>query len=96
MKISRIDNNETIKVNGNSPYVVNSALVTSALTASAMLVPWNRSKCRAVPPNTAVHKRAMSGGMISTPTTNSLMVLPLDTRAMNAPTNGDQAIAHAQ
>ena len=35
-------------------------------------------------------------GMNNTPTMNSRMVRPLDTRAINIPTKGDQEIHHAQ
>ena len=50
----------------------------------------------AVPPNPAIQVNEIKGGIISTPTTNSLIVLPRDTRATKPPINGDHEITHAQ
>jgi len=58
--------------------------------------PPKSSMWSAVPPNTVNQKKESTEGTISTPATNSRMVRPLDTRATNIPTKGDQAIHQAQ
>lgn len=47
-------------------------------------------------PKTAKNKKQTTAGTNSTPSTNSLIVLPLETRAINIPTNGAHEIHHAQ
>src|SRR5699024_361119 len=96
VKISNIEMIDKMAVKGTTPNASNKATVTSALTASAICVPLFKSLYNAVPPNTAIQTQAIAGGTTITPVTNSRMVLPLDTRATNAPTNGDHAMAHAQ
>ncbi len=49
-----------------------------------------------VAPNTANHRKEPKAGINDTPRINSLIVLPLDIRAINTPTNGTQAIHQAQ
>lgn len=50
----------------------------------------------APPPKIANHKTETTDGTSSTPVTNWRIVRPLEIRAMNMPTNGDQLIHHAQ
>ncbi|MNU02327.1 hypothetical protein D3C72_2459960 [compost metagenome] len=50
----------------------------------------------AVSPNTVIQNRVKPAGTSSTPQTNSRMVRPREMRAMNSPTNGDQAIHQPQ
>ncbi|MNV64872.1 hypothetical protein D3C71_1575340 [compost metagenome] len=50
----------------------------------------------AVPPNTENHRKPSTLGAITTPSTNSRMLRPRETRAMNEPTNGAHAIHQAQ
>ena len=50
----------------------------------------------AEPPKTEIQKKVIKVGTSNTPSTNSLTVRPFDTRAMNIPTKGDQAIHQAQ
>ena len=64
-----------------------------SLLAAALIVPpkdWSRSMAAA--PNTANHRKVPTLGAIKTPKTNSRMVRPREIRAINAPTNGAQAI----
>ena len=81
---------------GNWPNMENSAVETSALTASAI------GRCRmismfnAVPPNTENHRNAAAAGAATVPRMNSRTVRPRDTRAMNRPTNGDHDTHQAQ
>ena len=60
---------------------------------SAVPVVWSDN---AEPPNTDIQTNDSSVGMIITPSTNSLTVRPLEIRAINIPTKGDQEIHHAQ
>src|SRR5699024_5933875 len=48
------------------------------------------------PPKTAKNIKVTRVGASSTPVTNCLIVLPLDTLAINIPTNVDQEIHQAQ
>src|SRR5699024_3328601 len=68
----------------------------SALIVSVRLIPSKNSKWIADPPITVHHNAPRIVGTNNTPKTTSLMVLPRDTRAINVPTNGAQAIHHAQ
>src|SRR5690625_2378532 len=54
------------------------------------------SKCNAEPPNTEKKISVTSVGANKTPAMNCLMVRPLETRAINIPTNGAHEIHHAQ
>ncbi len=47
-------------------------------------------------PNTVIQINVNPVGTNNTPITNSLIVLPLETRAINIPTKGAQATHHAQ
>src|SRR5699024_2442799 len=47
-------------------------------------------------PNAANQTKLINEGRNSTPIKNSLIVCPIDTRAIHIPTNGDQEIPHAQ
>ncbi|MNC67623.1 hypothetical protein D3C75_1181330 [compost metagenome] len=47
-------------------------------------------------PKTVIHRKVKAVGTSSTPMTNSRTVRPREMRAMNMPTNGDQAIHQAQ
>ena len=98
MKINAMASTESTVVNGIIAKNSNSAEVRLASTAAAS---WpdaspNSSMCRAAPPNTPMNRQAKIGGMTSTPTIYSRIVRPLDTRATNVPTNGDQAMTQAQ
>ena len=50
----------------------------------------------AVPPNTANQNVQIRVGTNTTPKINSFIVRPLEIRAINVPTNGDQEIHHPQ
>ena len=50
----------------------------------------------AAPPKTDIHRNDSRVGISITPMTNSRTVRPLEMRAMNIPTNGDQEIHQAQ
>ena len=54
------------------------------------------SSPKADPPKTDIQKKVIRVGTKSTPRTNSRTVRPFETRAMNMPTKGDQAIHQAQ
>lgn len=54
------------------------------------------SMCRAVPPKILNQIKFERVGAKSMPSMNCLMVLPLEMRAKNIPTKGDQAIHQAQ
>ena len=71
------------------------AVATFSFTAAVM--PWSpsSSKYSALPPKILIHKKVKREGTRTTPKINSVMVRPLDTRAMNIPTNGDHAIHQA-
>ena len=74
----------------------NRAVATFSFTAAATsLVP---SICvfSAAPPNVDIQKKDRSDGTSTTPTTNSRIVRPFETRAMNMPTNGAHEIHHPQ
>src|SRR5699024_12540161 len=64
--------------------------------ASQIPPPSNKSMLISVPPNIVKHNAQKRVGTANTPNTNSLIVRPLDTLAINVPTNGDKAIHHAQ
>src|SRR5699024_159899 len=91
--IERTDSNV---VNGNCSSVTNNALVISSSTSWAIFVPLFRSLYKAVPPKVAIQIIARTGGTTTTPPMNSRIVLPFKTRAPNAPTNGDHAIAQGE
>src|SRR5690606_7441365 len=82
--------------NGSWPSMVNSAVDRFSCTACAIGRLCQISICNAVPPKTENQTKAANDGAMTVPTTNSRTVRPLDTRAMNKPTNGDQEIHHAQ
>ena len=81
---------------GSASNTLNSAVDTSALTASAMGRPCRISMFSAVPPNTENQTKAASVGASTVPRMNSRMLRPRETRAMNRPTNGDQLTHQAQ
>src|SRR5699024_411672 len=91
-----IDRLDSTVVIGNCSSVIYNALVISSSTSSAIFVLLIKSLYRAVPPKVAIQIIARTGGTMTTPPMNSRIVLPFETRATNAPTNGDQAIAQAQ
>ena len=57
---------------------------------------WPMSRLMAVFPNTVIHRKVKPVGTSSTPMMNCRTVRPREIRAMNMPTNGDQAIHQAQ
>lgn len=59
-------------------------------------VPANICAHSAVPPNAANQTKLISDGTSTTPNTNSRIRRPREMRAMKLPTNGAQAIHHAQ
>src|SRR6218665_121275 len=65
-------------------------------TAVAMPPAPNISMFSAVLTKMVIHRNVMNVGTSMTPMMNSRMVRPKDTRAMNMPTKGDQAIHQAQ
>src|SRR5699024_8569994 len=78
MKMNAIANVFNSGVSGRCSIVTNNACVKSRSTARAMFVPAYKSLQSAVPPNTAIHVIAMSGGMSMTPIMNSRTVRPFD------------------
>lgn len=94
--ISKVASRQTTVLNGSFLKVINKAEVISASTA--LVIPcWPLiTRLRAVPPKTENHKKLNKLGANKTPKTNSLIVLPFDTLAMNIPTKGAQAIHHDQ
>ena len=58
--------------------------------------PWFIMRWIALLPNTVIHMSVKPAGTNSTPVTNSRMVRPRETRAMNIPTNGDHESHHPQ
>ena len=54
------------------------------------------SRLMAVLPKTVIHRKVNPAGTSSTFNRNSRTVRPREIRAMNIPTNGDQAIHQAQ
>ena len=81
---------------GSASNIANSAVDTSADTASAIGAPCMISSVKAVPPKTENHTKAASEGASTVPRMNSRMVRPRETRAMNKPTKGDQLTHQAQ
>ena len=75
-------------------WTTESSLATMGMSTTAMprsVMPCSRIMWIAVLPNTVIHSRVKAVGTSSTPVTNSRMVRPREIRAMNSPTNGDQA-----
>ncbi|MNY71187.1 hypothetical protein D3C86_2094730 [compost metagenome] len=58
--------------------------------------PWLITRSSAVLPKIDSHARVKPSGISSTPMITSRMVRPREMRATNRPTNGAQAIHHAQ
>src|SRR5690606_15627528 len=81
---------------GRASYMVNRTFSGPLASAPAMSTPPKICPHSAVPPKTENHAKPSRLGTTTTPSTNSRTVRPYDTRAMNAPTNGDQEIHHAQ
>src|SRR5690606_39940943 len=67
----------------------NSAIETSAAAASASGAPSKISAYSAAPPKTENQREQARLGSSSVPMTNSRIVRPRETRAMNSPTKGD-------
>ncbi|MNV60922.1 hypothetical protein D3C71_1534070 [compost metagenome] len=88
---------EVMAVPGRYSRKWNRAVDRSACTASEMAPPaMPRSRPMAELPKTVIHRKVKAVGTSSTPMTNSRTVRPREMRAMNMPTNGDQAIHQAQ
>src|SRR5699024_5399691 len=96
IKISAIAKALVISAIGNLDSNSNRATVYSLSTIFAMLSLLVNAILTAVPPKPAIHVKQIKGGIINTPMTNSLIVLPRETRATNPPINGDQEITQAQ
>lgn len=89
----------TIVINDNtvpSGYCSNIPKVTVSVSNRESCVIPKFSKFKADDPKTAKNSIVTNVGANNTPAINSLTVLPLDTRAMNIPTNGAQEIHQAQ
>ena len=95
---------ETIKIpiilvmllSGNCFKKINKEVALSSKTGVEIDPGLANSSASAAPPKTLIQKKVISVGTKSTPSTNSLIVRPLDIRAINMPTNGDHAIHQAQ
>src|SRR5690625_3739894 len=95
--INKITKNTIIVPNGTCSNTANNAASSPiALTLSMMFASWKNSRLIAVPPNTENHKAPKIVGTNITPKTNSRIVRPRETRAINVTTKGDQAIHQAQ
>ena len=88
---------ETILEKGKCSKNLNKAVATSADTAELRLVnPSFIIACSALFPKIVIQTKVNPTGTNNTPRTNSLIVLPLETRAINIPTKGAHAIHQAQ
>src|SRR5690554_1550999 len=67
-----------------------------SFTAAIIAVSPCRISRTVIPPKALNHKKVTKAGRIKTQRINSLMVRPLDIRAINVPTNGDQEIHQPQ
>src|SRR5690554_3858373 len=67
-----------------------------SFTAAIMAVSPCRISRIVIPPKALNHKKVTKAGRNNTHKINSLMVRPLEIRAINVPTNGDQEIHHPQ
>ena len=92
----KIPKTEVTLLKGNSFKKTNNEEALSAAMGADKSPGEATSKSSAEPPNTEIQRKVIPVGTNSTPNTNSLMVLPLDTLAINIPTKGDQAIHQAQ
>ncbi|MOA09827.1 hypothetical protein D3C78_1296820 [compost metagenome] len=83
--------NDKILENGKCSRKLNSASATSFCTVLARSrAPSAMIRLMALLPNTVIHSSVKPAGTNSTPVTNSRMVRPRETRAINMPTKGDQ------
>src|SRR6056297_1210157 len=87
---------EVTSANGKASRNTNSDTGMFSCTAVARPPGPKRSTQSAPSPNTVIHANVTNVGTSSTPRMNSRTVRPLLTRAMNIPTNGDQAIHQPQ
>ncbi len=88
---------EVTAVPGRYSRNLNRAVDKSVCTAFEMApAACAMSKLMAVLPKTVIHRKVKPDGTNSTPIRNSRTVRPREMRAMNMPTNGDQAIHQAQ
>ena len=85
---------DIIEASGNGLSISNNfnSREASFTGADASAMTWKM----AVPPNAPIHKIDTSVGITMTQNTNSRMVRPFETRAINMPTKGDQEIHQAQ
>src|SRR5699024_5147944 len=81
---------------GSCSSIANKVNSTSADASSASGKMPSNSIFNAVPPKVENHKTANRVGTSNTPIMNSRIVLPLEIRAINNPTNGDQDMCQAQ
>ena len=93
---SRTPASDVTSANGNAWSMSNSAVATLSLTAAATSRTPSSCNFSAVPPKTDIHRKLSSDGTITTPRISSRTVRPLETRAMNMPTNGDHEIHQPQ
>src|SRR5699024_2696197 len=96
MKIRINDNPLVIMPSGNSANIANNANSTSWFTNSEIPPAPFISTSNAVVPNVVNQISARTEGASKTPVTNSLIVRPLEIRAINKPTKGAQDICQAQ
>ncbi|MNE79493.1 hypothetical protein D3C80_1759840 [compost metagenome] len=88
---------EVIAVPGRYSKKWKRAVDRSVCTASEMApAATPRSRLMAELPKTVIHRKVKAEGTSNTPIRNSRTVRPREMRAMNMPTNGDQAIHQAQ
>ena len=81
---------------GKDSSMANIPVAMSFSTAPARSFTPPSCRFRAVPPNTDIHRKESNDGTATTPTIISRTDRPLEMRAMNMPTNGDQEIHQPQ
>lgn len=96
--INTIERTDAIVASGNSFNAAKSAISVSVPSPIAFQIPPSEKISRLIPdpPKIVNHSAQNSVGTAKTPKMNSRTVRPLETRAINVPTKGDQAIHHAQ
>jgi len=87
---------DAIEASGSWSNSVKIAIGRLPATVSEITPPVAASISIAELPNTVIHRNVNTVGTISTAMTNSRIVRPRETRAMNMPTNGDHAIHQPQ
>lgn len=96
MKISKSAAAESAPLNAMLSNMWNSAEVMSVCVAAASPALRFSSMSSAAPPKTPIHRQASRAGISRTPNTYCRIVRPREMRATKVPTDGDQAMTHAQ